>query len=99
MQGVTRYGEQDDSLLLYRVDGDHARVERDRVACFPPDVTGAFPFSAARLVAEDLLGGFVDVEPIVRGVASIEFDHVLAHHVFRRETKESLHSCVDVADV
>ena len=83
------------------MNGDHARVERDRVARFPSDVTGALPFAdAARLAgAEDLLSRFIDVEPVVGRLASVQFNHVFAHEVVGGKAEETLHSRVDVADV
>lgn len=88
-------GKED--LLFLRMDGNHSRVEWDGIPGFPADVTGAFPFPVARL-EEDLLGGFVNIEPIAAVVASVQLDHILTDDVFGCEAQEPLHPRVDVPD-
>ena len=67
------------------MNGNHSRVEWDRVSGSPPDEAAAFPFP--RLVCQDVLGRVVDVVAVVTALAPVQLDHVLAENLFGREAQ------------
>lgn len=84
-------------LCFGGVNGNHAGVERHRIAGSPANEATALPFF--RLVGQHMLSSVVDVVAIVARFASVQLDHVLADDFIGREAQQTLHARIDVADI
>lgn len=96
--GKYKIGKKGDYSLFLWVNGNQAGVKWDGISRFPADVTGSFPFPVARF-AEDVLGGFVEVEPIGRILTPVHLDHILTDEILCCEAKEPFHSRIDVLHI